>query len=306
MINNVRNKIFDIKDYTKNFDYSAVPFCGEIFDNKVEVFFSVRDEKNRSALMSFIFNLDDKEVEFFDSTVLISHGELGAFDDSGVMGTDYIKQGEHEWIYYIGWNLGVTVPFRNSLGLAEKKENGKWEKLFPGPILDRTKNEPHFNASSCIINEGGIYKIWYLSCVKWVNVGSEIRHYYHIKYATSDNGIDWDRDGIVAIDFEDDAEYAISVPRVIKINGEYHMWFSSRATKDCDKYQIRHAVSNDGVNWNRSENPVLSSFGDCWESDMVCYPFILPYKNKLYMFYNGNDYGKSGIGLTEVELEGGL
>lgn len=295
-------KIFDIKNHTNRYDYSAVPFCGPIIDGKVEVFFSSRDEKNRSALMSFIFDLDTQQINKFDDKALLSSGELGAFDDSGVMGSDYLKLGDQELIYYIGWNLGVTVPFRNSLGVAEKQENGEWKKLFPGPILDRTKNEPHFNASSCVIYENGVYKIWYLSCVKWEKVGKEVRHYYHIKYATSDNGIDWNREGQVAIDFEGEYEYAISVPRVVKIGGRYHMWFSSRATETCSKYQIRYAVSDDGIQWQRAKEPVLSSFGNSWESEMVCYPFILPYKNKLIMFYNGNDYGKSGIGIAEVDL----
>jgi hypothetical protein len=32
---------------------------------------------------------------------------------------------------------------------------------------------------------------------------------------------------------------------------------------------------------------------------MVCYPFIIEDGNKLVMFYNGNDFGKTGIGYAK-------
>lgn len=72
-------------------------------------------------------------------------------------------------------------------------------------------------------------------------------HNYHIKYAESEDGINWKRDGKIAIDYKDKYEYAISVPRVIKENNIYKMWFSSRATKDISTYRIRYAESTDGI-----------------------------------------------------------
>ena len=100
-----------------------------------------------------------------------------------------------------------------------------------GPVLDRTKDEPHFVASSCVIYDENIYKIWYLSCTEWFQKGEVKMHKYHIKYAESKDGIDWDRKGIVAIDYSSDLEYAISVPRVIKEEGIYKMWFHQEPIK---------------------------------------------------------------------------
>ena len=36
---------------------------------------------------------------------------------------------------------------------------------------------------------------------------------------------------------------------------------------------------------------------------MHCYPHVIKFKKNLYMFYNGNNYGKSGIGLAKLNLE---
>jgi hypothetical protein len=208
-------------------------------------------------------------------------------------------------MYYLGWNLGVTVPFRNSIGLAESNDGGEtFCKLYQGPIIDRTKDEPHFVASNCVIHENGLFKIWYLSCTGWFrSQDGKLMHRYHIKYAESMNGIDWDRKGIVAIDYRDEHEYAISVPRVIKdSDGLYRMWFSSRASKSEENYRIRYAESHDGIVWNRKDDEVgidVSSEG--WDSEMIEYPFVFDHKGKRYMLYNGNGYGKTGFGLAVLE-----
>jgi hypothetical protein len=34
---------------------------------------------------------------------------------------------------------------------------------------------------------------------------------------------------------------------------------------------------------------------------MICYPFVFEHKGKIYMLYNGNDYGKEGFGLAVLE-----
>ena len=36
---------------------------------------------------------------------------------------------------------------------------------------------------------------------------------------------------------------------------------------------------------------------------MSCYPCVFKYKEKFFMLFNGNDYGKRGIGLLELKYE---
>ena len=249
----------------------------------------------------------DMEQNFKISNIatspLLPFGELGCFDDSGIMGTCILDDEGEQKLYYIGWNLGVTVPFRNAIGLATSNDNDNFKKAFTGPVIDRSRTEPHFCASCCVIKEEGVYKIWYLSCVKWAEGLGEIKHHYHIKYAESADGVEWQRDGKVAIDFESEYEYAISVPRVIKKDGVYHMWFSSRATEQNPTYRIRYATSIDGINWERTSDYVLDISDSGWDSDMVCYPSVFEFNGEFYMLYNGNGYGLSGIGLAKLETK---
>lgn len=292
------------KNYDWMISHASVPLVSNIDGNLVTVFFSCRNGNKESSIGSIKFNIKTLETSDLSPRPVLSKGELGCFDDSGVMGSCIVEIGPKLRLYYIGWNLGVTVPFRNSIGIAESIDGGKtFYKPFEGPIIDRSKNEPYFTASNCVLFENGIYKIWYLSCTGWFkDKNDKVMHKYHIKYAESDDGINWKRDGKVAINYINEYEYAISVPRVINEDGIYKMWFSSRATKEIPTYRIRYAESLDGISWERKDNEVgLDVSNSGWDSEMICYPYVFDHKGKRYMLYNGNDYGKTGFGLAVLD-----
>lgn len=303
-------KLGNIFKVNKNFgwmySHASVPIAENLKNDKFKIYFSTRNINNESSVGYVIIDLKypDKILEISDKPIL-TKGKPGTFDDSGVMGSCILNDGEKKYMYYIGWNLGITVPFRNAIGIALSEDGGKtFRKMFKGPILDRIKSEPYFTASSCVIKEDGIFKMWYLSCTDWVKINNKIVPRYHIKYAESHNAIDWNRKGIVAIDYRDEYEYAISVPRVIKENGKYKMWFSSRGSKHTPTYRIRYAESEDGINWIRKDEKVgIDVSKDGWDSEMICYPFVFDHKGKRYMLYNGNGYGKTGFGLAILEQD---
>lgn len=284
--------------------YAAVPFVLPISKEEglYRVFFSARDEQNRSLPFYLDYNFNTQKIHF-KSEQLLPLGELGAFDDSGIMLTSVIEKNGIIYLFYIGWNLGVTVPFRNSIGLAISEDGGNtFKKQFKGPIIDRNHIEPHFVASNCVIkwNEG--YIMYYLSCVGWDKIEGKTMHRYHIKWATSKDLVHWERNNNIAIDFAYPNEYAISVPRVITTKTGFAMWYSYRGGPYSEKYRIGYAESNDGKNWVRKDELVdLSCTENAWDSEMVCYPCIFEHNGQLQMLYNGNDYGKTGIGLAVLE-----
>jgi predicted GH43/DUF377 family glycosyl hydrolase len=283
--------------------HASVPFAEHVTGNLFKIYFSSRNENNESAIGHVVVDIDcpDKSIEVSSSPIL-SKGTLGAFDDSGCMGSCLINHGGIKYLYYIGWNLGKTVPFRNSIGLATSNDGINFKRAFLGPIIERTKDEPYFAASNCVLIEDGLFRIWYLSCTGWEEVNGVPAPRYHIKYAESDDGVTWQRKGVVAINYSNNYECCISVPRVIKENGLYKMWFSSRGSRDCSTYRIRYAESCDGINWKRHDNLVgldVSKAG--WDSEMIEYPFVFDHRGKRFMLYNGNGYGKTGFGLAVLD-----
>lgn len=283
--------------------HAAVPIADHVEGDLFKIYFSTRDSKNASYVSYVVIDLNNpSKIIEMPAKPVISPGELGGFDDSGAMATSLLKEGNRKFLYYIGWNLGITVPFRNSIGIAISENDGEFYKPYPGPILDRTRDEPHFVASCHVMKEGGVFKIWYLSCVGWEEASSDPVHKYHIKYAESKDGINWERNGQVAIDFKDEYEYAISVPRVIHDEGVYRMWYSSRGSKDTPDYRIGYAESSDGMSWQRKDAEAGISVADSgWDSEMICYPYVFDHGGQRYMLYNGNGYGESGFGLAVLE-----
>ena len=283
------------------FSASLVPIV-EILDNLkgiIRVYYSPRDKQNRSVLMYFDININNPtEILYFSKEPLFTGGNLGAFDDNGVIACSFVEFNEKKFLYYQGWNLTVTVPFISAIGIAEVK-NDKIIRLGEGPIITRNLNEPHSCASPFVLYDEGIYKMWYVSLDKWIMENGSPKHYYDIKYAESQNGIDWKRFGKGVISYENDKEYAFGRPFVIKENGIYKMWYCFRG----GSYRIGYAESKNGKEWVRKDD--LMNFdvsNEGWDSEMLAYPCILDVKGERYLFYNGNDYGKSGIGLAKLEL----
>jgi hypothetical protein len=261
------------------------------------MYFSGRDDRNRSqtGFVDIDLKRPRQALAASDAPVL-TIGRAGSFDDSGAMASWIIGR-EGEWyLYYIGWNPGGTVPFRNAIGLATSRDGGRtFTKYAQGPILDRDVIDPCFLASCCVMIEGGVWRMWYLSGVGWERAGEELRPRYHIKYAESGDGICWRRTGVVCIDFQSDDEYAISRPCVLKDGAVYRMWYSYRGAH----YRIGYAESKDGIAWTRKDGEAgLDVSASGWDSEMVEYPFVFDHLGERYMLYNGNGYGKTGIGLA--------
>ncbi len=279
--------------------YAAVPTVECLEGGLLKIYFSARDQGNRShtGWLVIDINCPDRILDLSSEPVL-APGKLGCFDDSGTMATWLCEAGGRQYLYYIGWNLGQTVPFRNAIGLAVREPGGIFSRIGEGPIMDRSLVEPHFCASCCVLPEEHLWRMWYLNCVEWRMRDGKPEHRYHIKYAESEDGIHWQRNGTVAIDFQSETEYAISRPSVVRDRDCWRMWYSFRGKR----YRIGYAESENGIDWNRLDRHAGIDVSDSgWDSEMIEYPQVFDFQGQRFMLYNGNDYGKSGFGLAVLK-----
>ena len=261
------------------------------------VYFSGRDHEQRALIGYFECDLKHpmKILRVSDKPVL-GLGTLGSFDDHGLTNSWIVGADGKKYLYYTGWSLGVTVPFYFYVGLAISEDGGEsFQRISPGPILGRNEVDPYMTASPCVRIENGLWRMWYVSCTKWEIENDQPKHHYHIKYAESRDGIHWERKGRVSIDYQSKDEYAIARPCVVEEDGLYKMWYSFRGKS----YRIGYAESQDGLTWRRKDEEVgidVSASG--WDSEMIAYPVVFDHQGDRYMLYNGNGYGKTGIGLA--------
>lgn len=266
----------------------------------VRVYYSPRDDSNRSQVHWFTVDLRDPSsiLEKSAGPVLLP-GDIGTYDDSGITLGSFVGDSEEGLLFYTGWNLTVTVPMNNSIGVAKLLPDGQFERFGRGPIMTRCLHEPYSCASPCVMKEGDTYRMWYASMDDWKEEAEGPRHYYNIKYAVSADGINWEREGRVAIDYAGGDEYAFGRPCVVKEEGLYKMWYAFRGKH----YIIGYAESENGIDWARKDELAGITVSESgWDSEMIEYPAIHDALGKRFMFYNGNGYGVSGIGLAVLSV----
>lgn len=284
--------------------HAQVPTAESISTSKIRIYFGTRDEYQRTVTGALNMSTEPAlRLDSVQDSPVLGLGTLGTFDDSGAMPSWIIDFRGGKYLYYTGWNTGKTVPYRNSIGVALSEDNGiTFNRVFQGPILDRSHSEPFFCSQPCVMIDQGCWRMWYMSCVSWHNIGSRIEPRYNIKYAESRDGLHWDPQNLTCIDFKSDDEGGIARPCVLKNTTGYTMWYCYRKLDDyranpANSYRIGVAFSNDGLHWRRRDDRVgLDVSSNGWDSTMIAYPFVMPSEGRQFMFYNGNGFGLTGFG----------
>lgn len=283
--------------------HAANPFAIPISESVYRIFFTVRDEQSRSYITYGDFDADDnfRLIELSPNSVL-EPGDLGLFDDSGVAVGYILEVGGKLTLYYLGWNLKVTVPWLNTIGRAIwSEEHNRFIKCGQAPMMDRSEEDPFSISYPSVLFENDQYRMWYGSNLGWGKTQESMKHVF--KYAESADGIHWERANKIVVDLMHPGEYALSKPFVLKEeNQPYRMWYSYRANGNIQTYRIGYAESIDGIQWKRKDEEAGIDVSDeGWDSEMISYPFVFRHKGKLMMLYNGNGYARSGFGLAIAE-----
>lgn len=248
----------------------------------------------------------EKKVSIPTQPIFIP-GARGTFDDSGITMTSIVKVDERrKYLYYCGWNRKVSVSYSLSIGCVEVIDDKEYRKISEGPIMERSLYNPIAVSAPMVLRDGDIFRMWYISFVSWDLYDNKYEPIYVVKHAVSKDGINWECNNHICIDVEYSGE-AIGRPWVIKDEGMYKMWFSTRGienyrSKNGQHYMIGYAESTDGINWvRRPEKMNLTTSENGWDSEMLEYASVIKYNNKYFMLYNGNGFGKTGFGYAVEE-----
>lgn len=278
--------------------HASTPCAVQLEGDRYRIYFSSRDKIQRSSIGFLEISLKDPErILLVNELPILVPGERGLFDDNGVSMGHIVEHAGQLYLYYVGWNLAVTVPFRNSIGLAIKTPTeANFIKYSQAPVLDRSNEDPFSLSYPWIIKEKNQFRMWYGSHLTWEAGELDMQHV--IKCAESDDGIHWKRTKQICISLGVD-ESGLSRPSILKdATGCYHMWFSRRLGRK-ETYRIGYATSVDGFNWTRDDSHAgIDISEEGWDSEMICYPCVFEYNSTLYMLYNGNGFGRSGFGLA--------
>ncbi|RLI35818.1 hypothetical protein DRO66_06800 [Candidatus Bathyarchaeota archaeon] len=246
---------------------------------------------------------DPTKVLNVSRTPALDVGDIGTFDCDGVISSfaRSLVCGTI-WLYYVGWQE-LAGPMRLLFaGLAISADGGnRFYRYKQTPILERLDYERFIRSTSFVWKEfDGVYNCWYTSSNGFIKIREHLVPSYTIQQAFSEDGIKWGK-GRQCLWFEGSEEFGLSRPWLLE-DGKIHKMFYS--IRKIDKgYTLGYAESSDGgYTWERKDNEIgLEKSEEGWDSEMVCFPSIVDYEGKRYMFYNGNNYGETGFGVAVLE-----
>jgi len=285
-----------------------------VLDDRVRVYFSTRERDSVGKFLSHVayadFSRDMTRLLGVSQHTVLPLGGLGCFDEHGIFPFNVLRDRNRVLAYTTGWNRKVSVSVEASIGMAISNDEGKtFERYGVGPIMAASLNEPFLVGDAFVQRYGEIYHMWYIYGTKWQKF-SETEppdRVYKIAHATSPDGINWHRDGRRIITDRLNADECQALPTVIHVNGVYHMYFCYRQAygfrQDSSRgYRLGYARSSDLENWVRDDNlGGIDVSAEGWDSQMQCYPHLFMIDGKVFLLYNGNEFGRYGFGLAILE-----
>ncbi|MEZ5509228.1 MAG: hypothetical protein R3F47_04925 [Gammaproteobacteria bacterium] len=95
-------------------------------DDFWRIYFATRNEQGQSNISYIETDAGDPHrIRRIHDGVLLPFGDLGTFDESGIMPLSLVPLGNGRWyLYYAGWTQRKTIPYHNSIGIAVSDDDG--------------------------------------------------------------------------------------------------------------------------------------------------------------------------------------
>lgn len=277
--------------------HAANPLPVLISDDVYRVFFSGRDQNNRSSVGAVDIDIVRREIVEEHYAPFFLHGPEDSFFSEGVSIGCICNAGGRALMYFMGWKNQGDSHWHGEIGALELHADLTLSLAQVTPILSLSPEDPISLSYPWICPmPDGSFRMWYGSTIDWDAGNNEMLHV--LKSALSYNGQNWSSFGN-GIPHAIGRAQAFSRPTVwARDDGSFDMWFSYRSGNG-STYRIGRAVSNDAEHWQLTlDNPGIDVSAEGWDSEMIEYPFVFTHKDHTYMLYNGNGYGRSGFGLA--------
>ena len=177
-------------------------------------------------------------------------------------------------------------------------------------LLGASLHEPCLVGDGFVRHFDGRFHMLYIFGTGWQRScdGAVPERTYKIGHAISDDGVRWAKEeGRQIIPDRLGPQESQALPSVLRIGSAYHLYFCYRESHDFRSnpsraYRIGHAISQDLSNWTRDDDqPGLEPTEGSWDGEMMCYPNAFECDDRVYLLYNGNQFGRYGFGVAVLE-----
>jgi hypothetical protein len=273
-----------------------------VLADRIRIFLGFRDYTGKSRIgFCDVDKENPHKILGVSEEPVLDIGKPGMFDENGVVPTCVLQEGGKVFLYYAGYSLGYNVRFQVFTGLAVCEDSSleRFARIQEYPVTDRAGSAELFRVIHSVLKVDTTYKVWYGAGNRFLQGRRKTLPVYDVRYMESNSKSSFPSSGKIVIDIPKGC-HRVGRPYVVHESGLYKMFYGYGS--EAVPYQLAYAESLDGICWTQKEIGLeLSDSG--WDSQMMAYPAFVRTKNKAFLFYNGNDYGKEGFGYAELVEE---
>ena len=292
-------QIFDPQQFQINgeiLSHAANPVVIKVNRSIFRIFFNSRDEKQRSSVYSIDFDLstlrlmpDSLKVQF------LLNSPNSYFKDGVSLGSHFELNGLN-WVGFMGWINPSDKHWYGTIGKFQLNDNFDFERIEENPWFDLDNYDQTSLSYPAVYTSKNTMHVWYGTTLAWDGGNGEMIHI--LKEKISKDCVRFESTNRV-VEWKMGESQAFSRPSVLQIHDKFLMAYSVRGNKT--RYRIGFGLIEDHSSIVK-QMCTFSTSTSKWESEMVEYPYLVSHGDSIFMFYNGNDYGKSGIGLAQLEI----
>lgn len=299
-------KFFPIPEKRGNDWQSHMMAPSAYFDgSKITVFFGARDYDGISRIRSLVIhNLSDFSYSV-NSKIVLDVGMPGTFDDNGVFPGSVIVDGSQVLLSYTGFELSSKIPHYNFNGLAVYDSlNQVAHRINYFPILDRSDEGLYVRAGmSAIRNIQGTWDIFYSAGSSFELIENKMRPNYDIYSQTNIQDLtEIPPKGNRILEYRKLTEHGLGRPQIIRWQNDLYLFYTIRRKNFPYRFGIAKKSTKSDEFQRLDDKIVFHDNGNTNYSQMAYFPAPLVINNRLFIFLNGNDFGRTGIAICEVHF----
>ena len=274
------------------------------------IYFAARNADNRSSILAVdVDPQDDMRVraEHFDP--MLADGPRGTFDCNGLGPSCALVIDGRVHLYYSGVQPRSDVRFQIAIGIAVSDDGLAFERKFAGPVRGIGPTDGYFVSTPFVCAIEGGYRMWYTSGTGWTQCNAELEPTYVLRSCRSRDGLVWETCSSLVLPDDSNGRYSLTrawiTPEADPVapRGSLRLWYSRRGQdfrangNECYRLlscrlDVRGDFAGDVQPVMFDKPPATGDF-DSW---MQAYACVVRTASREVMFYNGDEFGKSGIG----------
>jgi hypothetical protein len=275
-----------------------------VMQDRIRVFIACCDDDLRGRI--FRVDLDRRDprrvIEANDAPVL-DLGPASSFDAHGVNPSQIVARDGILLLYYIGWRrLSADVPYTLFAALAESTDDGlSFRRRGNGQVLFGAGAERYFRTAPFVFSHDGGWRMLYIGGGEFFE-GAEGKRLptYSLCVTDSPDGYSWDVPPTAPLldPVRARGEIGFGRPVVWHEGGQASLIVSLRTESG---YSLCQTTEHGGaLRWSTLFE---GEAAEEWECLMTCFGAPCQVGDWEYLFYNGNQFGRTGFGLARRKAQ---